>query len=1526
MQIGEMFVRLGMDMTEYSQGLEDALRVTKSQLADLESQFKKAGETLTLALTVPLAGIATASLSAFSGFEKAMNRVSVLGEITGQSLDKLKKQAIQLGADTVFSAKEAAEAMSNLAQSGFNANQIFQSMPGTLGLATAGQLNLADATRIAADVLRGFHFDAGQMGEVSSAIAKSAVMAGSSVSEMGNAFKYVGPVASSAGISFKEVSAALTILGNAGIRGESAGTALRAMFMHLLNPSKEATAAMSKLGIQVTDASGKMLGLGQILDNLKSAGLGAPENLAKGFQIFAHRFSDVLPLITAQAGEFEKRVGDIGKAIDDNFAGATGDAMMKGLAGAWENFKGSIETTAIQIGENLAPAVEKLLAIGQDFMNWLGDLAAKFKELPSGMQTTIIALLALAAAIGPALFLMGSFAGAISNLAPLVSTIRLVGTGLAEFGAVLKAFSLTEALTGISSSMSAFGATILSTVSAWPGMLRNGLTALKVFAADAVLMLEVGLNPANGVLANFGASIVGFFTSLGPRLMSALAPITAIFASISTAFLEGGVIGVITMLGEAFAGLMAPIIALGAPIALIVAAVAALAAVAYVVIQNWEDVKAVLIGVFLDIWNGVKTIFGAIGGWISDMIGPKATAFLKAAWSGMVQWLGGLWEGIKNVFSNGLKYIISALEAVAGALHMENTLKALQDWEKKLDGVKTASAAAGASNVELKRSNEALGASYKGIGVDVEEVTKKHKGLSEAAKQLKKDQEELRQVMIKVADILNSLPASYDAYIKAFAKGHDLPAEWARQYDAINKLKEQFSDLELRMRKAFDPSISAQLKGQLLILDLAIKSQEGFFEKFKMDDVEKSFEKLNGIMASETGPLMMGLSEKAGVFKVAWSEISDVLAQSSYKFASLNEALDDFGLKTQEYWKNAEIKAQAYFNVIKTGYEAGKISTYEYLQAQEEYLKRLVEAEKQLGETWTADEERLKGVQAQLKAMGDESIKTKNKMSDMDKEIKKVVDSLARGIADAIVEGKSLQDVFVNIFKEIAKAILRFVIDTLINNLIKTLKDTQKETMSLGQIFTEIFTGKKSGGGGGSSLPSVPGGGGDGGGGGGGSDSGGGGFLGSGGVMGAITGIAQVITGILQYFQGARVEKDVARIEVTTREIKAILGENGQESVFGWVKTSGQTLQGINDFLWNTFIGSFASLMTTTEAIRDWVETLVDVMRQANGTAGKGTGTPTGDSQLRQGLQFALDQAYLDVAVLQDALANSKIDQATFDKFMAQLNYSIAHAKDSLSNPNATLNDLSTAFKDLKTAMYNAEEAANGSASSSDSASQATQTMAESATAAGDTLVDSTKSTATAITKAGDTVTKAADDTKYTLYGTATAVDKGWTDTVTDVTASTDDLTASVDATTASLDDTTKASQNFQAAAVDMSGAMGSAAKSIQEAVSSISQQAVAATTDLQSQLDELQKRLDSGRYSDYNVLVNKINGLQQQLGITANSTQAPTSQGVPGFIQGNVLQGEPRTMNLSVTVTGQDANEVASQWITAMRARGVDI
>ena len=75
---------------------------------------------------------------------------------TGEEFEKLKAQAIELGAETSFSASQAAEGMENLAAAGFTTTETMEAMPGLLDLAAASGEDLASSSDIAAAALRGF--------------------------------------------------------------------------------------------------------------------------------------------------------------------------------------------------------------------------------------------------------------------------------------------------------------------------------------------------------------------------------------------------------------------------------------------------------------------------------------------------------------------------------------------------------------------------------------------------------------------------------------------------------------------------------------------------------------------------------------------------------------------------------------------------------------------------------------------------------------------------------------------------------------------------------------------------------------------------------------------------------------------------------------------------------------------------------------------------------------------------------------------------------------------------------------------------------------------------------------------------------------------------------------------------------------------------------------------------------------------------------------------------------------------------
>src|SRR5699024_2657779 len=160
-------------------------------------------------------------------FDTQMSRVKAISGATGDAFKQMREQAIELGAKTAFSATESAAGMENLASAGFNAQEIMAAMPGLLDLAAVSGGDVALASENAATALRGFNMDASQAGHVANVFARAAADTNAEVADMGEAMKYVAPVANSMGLSIEEVAASIGIMSDAGVKGSQAGTSLR---------------------------------------------------------------------------------------------------------------------------------------------------------------------------------------------------------------------------------------------------------------------------------------------------------------------------------------------------------------------------------------------------------------------------------------------------------------------------------------------------------------------------------------------------------------------------------------------------------------------------------------------------------------------------------------------------------------------------------------------------------------------------------------------------------------------------------------------------------------------------------------------------------------------------------------------------------------------------------------------------------------------------------------------------------------------------------------------------------------------------------------------------------------------------------------------------------------------------------------------------------------------------------------------------------------------------------------------------
>lgn len=448
--LGSLWVEVGAKISDFEAGMAKVGKTIDSTLKDAQDKFRGfeqlgatmagIGSSLTTALTLPLVGIGIAAAKMQGDFEHAMNKVSALGDITGKDLQMLEAQAVELGQKTQFSGTQAAEGMATLAASGQSAQQIFSTMPGVLNLAAAGELSIAQAATIATDAISQFGLSVSDSARVADVLAKAAASGKDSVQGVGVALGYVGGSAHAAGLSLEETTAALTLLADSGLRGSQAGTALNAILIRLVKPTKQAAQALGELGISTVDAQGHLLPLSSILDQLKDKHLG----LADAAKIAGVEHAAALSNL-AKAG------GTALTSLTTQFQNASGEAdrmaktINQGIGGSLERMKGSIETAGQSIGKILEPAIISISGFIEGAANRLSDFSKWFSDLPDPIKNTAGAIVLFGTAIGPVLLVLGTLIGSVGVLGSALATITAAGgiSGVvAGFGTLVGTSSL----------------------------------------------------------------------------------------------------------------------------------------------------------------------------------------------------------------------------------------------------------------------------------------------------------------------------------------------------------------------------------------------------------------------------------------------------------------------------------------------------------------------------------------------------------------------------------------------------------------------------------------------------------------------------------------------------------------------------------------------------------------------------------------------------------------------------------------------------------------------------------------------------------------------------------------------------------------------------------------------------------------------------------------------------------------------------------------------------------------------------
>lgn len=426
--LADLIVRIGADATDF----EKHMGKVERSLNKTGGQLQSIGKKLSIGITAPIMGLATTSLVMAGDFEKSMNRVGAVSGATGDDFDALKEQAKELGITTQYSASQAADAMGFLAMAGFKADEILGAMPSTLQLAASAQIDLARAADITTNILTGYGLEVENLGHANDVLVKAMISTNVDLEMLGESLKYVGPVASGVGLQFEEVTAAIGMMGNAGIQGSMAGTALRGAISRLINPTDSVAAKLGALNVEVFDASGNIRPLVEIVHQLERAGATTADMMV----IFGDRAGPAMAALVDQGTE-----ALAGLTAELEASGGTADRIakqqMQGLQGSITALKSAFAGFMIAISES-------------GLIDWVTSLTQKLTSFVQGLAETDPALLKVitgialaAAAIGPLLIGLGTV---IKTLSGVAGASKLVGGGFATLaglgGRLVEGFSL----------------------------------------------------------------------------------------------------------------------------------------------------------------------------------------------------------------------------------------------------------------------------------------------------------------------------------------------------------------------------------------------------------------------------------------------------------------------------------------------------------------------------------------------------------------------------------------------------------------------------------------------------------------------------------------------------------------------------------------------------------------------------------------------------------------------------------------------------------------------------------------------------------------------------------------------------------------------------------------------------------------------------------------------------------------------------------------------------------------------------
>lgn len=484
---GSAFVEFFLEDGRLQRGLkktEAKLRQFGTKLRNVGAGFLKFGLAGLSALAFPFAKLAQ--------FDDAIRAVGAVTRATDAELKSMENRAKELGKTTSFAAVEVAGLMTELGRAGFKPEQINRMTAAVMNLARATGTDAALSAGIMSATIRQFNLDATDAARIANVLTVAANSTFNTVEGLGQSLAYAGPVASSLGMSLEDTVAILGTLGDVGIQGSAAGTALK----RLATLSAAEAGKMNRVfGVAFADAAGNARPLIDVLGEVAAVTNDLPT--AERFKKFNDAFG-LLGITGAVAiGGAASKTKELSEALKNvtTEAADAAAAMDAGPGGMLRRLSSAFEGFQLSVGKAIEGVVSKF---GGELTQTLGSLTT-FIDTNKHLVETFLKVSVAAAVSGAAIVTLGgtiqAVAFGVGGLSTAIS-VTVKAFGLMKAASIAASSTLiTTAIPNVIAYTSVVGAARIATFA-----LKAGLVGL---AAYGIYVVSKAIYNANSDLKSF---------------------------------------------------------------------------------------------------------------------------------------------------------------------------------------------------------------------------------------------------------------------------------------------------------------------------------------------------------------------------------------------------------------------------------------------------------------------------------------------------------------------------------------------------------------------------------------------------------------------------------------------------------------------------------------------------------------------------------------------------------------------------------------------------------------------------------------------------------------------------------------------------------------------------------------------------------------------------------------------------------------------------------------------------------------